>query len=128
VCCKLLANVTGCDFLLLPRDSGLRVPVNGGLQIAILFAALAAYTGNNLQLFFCKVRATFYHPGFAQVFPGFGVVRLQGKRTLVIANPLIRTAKLTCGVAPVVPGFCRIAVFQGIEQVQRRLILAFFAR
>lgn len=102
--------------------------VNGGLQIAILLAALTANPGNHFELFLRQIPAAFYHPRFAKILTRFGVVGLKRQRALIIANPFIRTSELTGGIAAIVPGFGGITVFQRIQQVQCRLIFPFFAR
>jgi hypothetical protein len=38
---------------------------------------LATNTGNNVQLFFRQIGASFYHPGFTQIFTRFGIVRFR---------------------------------------------------
>jgi hypothetical protein len=59
---------------------------------------LATNTGDNVQLFFRQIGASFYHPGFTQIFTRFGIVRVQGKRALIIPNPFIRAAQFAGGV------------------------------
>lgn len=86
--------------------------VDGGLQVAILLAGLATNTGNHLQLFFREIGSSFYHPRFTEILPGFGIIRCDSQRALVVTNAFVRTAKFARGEPAIVPRFSRIAIFQ----------------
>lgn len=104
------------------------MPVNGGLQIAVLLAGLAANTGNHFQLLFCQIGPSFHHPRLAEILPGLRIIGGDSERTLVITNPFVRAAKFTGGIPAIIPCFRGVAVFQRIKKIQRRLVLAFLAR
>lgn len=102
--------------------------INRRLEIPILLATLPAECGDGFQLCFRKVRTPFDKPRLTQIFPHFGISGIEGDSALIIADTLIRTPQFARGVAPIIPCFSRIAIFQRIEQIQGRLILALFAR
>ena len=86
--------------------------INGSLQVTVLLAGLATDSGNDLQLFFREVGTSFHHPRFTEILPGFGVIRGDSQRTLVITNPFVRSAQFARGEPAIVPRFSRIAIFQ----------------
>ena len=86
--------------------------INGGLQVTVLLAGLATDSGNHLQLFFSEIRASFHHPRFTEILPGFGVIRGDSQRALVVTNPFVRATQFARGEPAIVPRFSRIAIFQ----------------
>ena len=89
--------------------------VNGSLQVTVLFTGLAANTGNHFQLLFGQIRTSLDHPRLAQVFTGFGIIRGDSQRTLVVTDTFIRTTQFAGGITPIVPGPTRIGLLSGIE-------------
>ncbi|MNN38927.1 hypothetical protein D3C81_1529470 [compost metagenome] len=66
----------------------------------------------------CKIQPAFDHIGFAKVFADLRILRVEFHRLQVIADAFIGTSQFTRGVTAIVQRFCRVWLFQRVEQGQ----------